>query len=148
MCSRSSGFRDPTNTTNSEHRRSTQMRSNSRQCSNKGGRARMSASDIRATLAVTLVMLAATACGRQDARLEQHKKNLESFGATTKVIAEAWLTGQVSGTYTRTALDQTFYLVEQERATLASTPAMLQDPRGAALSQDAEHLSRLIASII
>jgi hypothetical protein len=64
------------------------------------------------------------------------------------VIAEAWLAGQVSGTYTRTALDQTFYLVEQERATLASTPAMLQDPRGAALSQDAEHLSRLIASII
>ena len=87
-------------------------------------------------------------CSRQDARLEQHKKNFESLGATTKVITEAWLHGDVSGTYTRTALEQTFYLVEQERAALASRPEMLQDGRGAALSQDAERLSRLIASMI
>jgi hypothetical protein len=105
--------------------------------------------DMRAPTAVALVILALGAgCSRQDARLEQHTKNLESLGATTKVVAEAWLAGEVSGTYTRTALDQTFYLVEQERATLASTPAMLQDPRGAALSQNAEQLSRRIASII
>jgi len=87
-------------------------------------------------------------CSRQDARLEQHKKNFQSLGATTKVIAEAWLSGDVSGTYTRTALEQTFYLVEQERARLASKPEMLQDARGAALSQEAEQLSRLIASMI
>jgi hypothetical protein len=87
-------------------------------------------------------------CTRQDTRLEQHKKNLESLGATTKVIADAWLSGDVSGTYARTALDQTFYLVEQERAKLASRPEMLQDARGAALSEDAEQLSRLIAAII
>lgn len=87
-------------------------------------------------------------CSRQDARLDEHRKNLESLGATTKVIAEAWLGGNVSGTYTRTALEQTFYLTEQERTRLASRPEMLQDPRGAALSQEAEQLSRLIASMI
>jgi hypothetical protein len=104
---------------------------------------------MRPALAVSLVIVAlGIGCSRQDERLEQHKKNLESLGATTKVVAEAWLSGHVSGTYTRTALDQTFYLVEQERATLASKPAMLQDARGAALSQDAEQLSRLIASIV
>jgi hypothetical protein len=102
-------------------------------------------------LAIALELAAVvlcTGCSRQDARLEEHKKNFESLGATTKVIAEAWLSGNVSGTYTRTALEQTFFLVEQERAKLASTPEMLQDPRGAALSQDAERLSRLIASMI
>jgi hypothetical protein len=104
---------------------------------------------VRAAFAGTLVIVAfGIGCSRQDARLEQHKKNLESFGATTKVVAEAWLSGHISGTYTRTALDQTFYLVEKERSTLASKPAMLEDPRGAALSQDAEQLSRLIATII
>jgi len=87
-------------------------------------------------------------CSRQDARLEEHKKNFESLGATTKVIGEAWLSGDVSGTYTRTALEQTFYLVEQERTKLASRPEMLQDPRGAALSQEAEQLSRVIASMM
>lgn len=87
-------------------------------------------------------------CSRQDARLDQHRKNLESLGATTKVIAEAWLSGAVSGTYTETALEQTFHLVEQERAKLASRPEVLRDPRGAGLSQDAEQLSRLIASMI
>jgi TnpA family transposase len=103
----------------------------------------------RLTIAVEVTALVfCVGCSRQDARLEQHKKNLESLGATTKVIAEAWLSGNVSGTYTRTALDQTFYLVEQERAKLVSRPEMLQDARGAALSEDAEQLSRLIASII
>lgn len=87
-------------------------------------------------------------CGRQDARLEQHQKKFESLGATTKVIAEAWLHGDVSGTYTSAALEQTFHLVEQERTKLASKPEMLQDARGAALSQQSERLSRLIASMI
>lgn len=93
-------------------------------------------------------ILLCAGCGRHDARVEEHKKNLGSLGATTKAIAEAWLSGDVSGTYARTALEQTFYLVEQERATLASKPEMLQDQRGATLSQQAEQLSRLIASTI
>jgi hypothetical protein len=99
-------------------------------------------------MTAALLTLAIAACSRHDARLEQHKKKLESLGATTKVVSDAWLSGHVSGTYTRTTLDQTFYLVEQERTALASTPAMLHYPRGAALSQDAERLARLIALII
>lgn len=98
-------------------------------------------------LELTAVLLC-LGCSRQDARLDEHKKNFESLAATTKAIGEAWLSGNVSGTYTRTALEQTFYLVEQERARLTSRPEMLQDPRGAALSQDAERLSRVIASMI
>ena len=104
---------------------------------------------MRLTIALELAaVVLCVGCSRQDARLEEHRKNLESLGATTKVIAEAWLSGNVSGTYAHTALEQTFYLVEQERASLASRPEMLQDSRGAAMSQEAEQLSRLIASMI
>ena len=104
---------------------------------------------IRRQVSIFLTVLVLSAgCSRQDAALEQHHKNLESLGTTTSMITEAWLAGDVSGTYTHTALEQTFHLVEQERARLASKPEMLQDPRGAALSQRAESLSRLIASMI
>jgi hypothetical protein len=92
--------------------------------------------------------LTAAACARQDARLEQHKQKFESLGETTAVICEAWLRGDTSGTFTRTALQQTFLLVEQERTVLAASPEALLDPRGAALSQAAERLSRLIAVLI
>jgi hypothetical protein len=85
------------------------------------------------------------ACSRQDERLTQHKEKLESLGSTTAAITTAWLSGRTSRTYTLTALEQTFLLVEQERSTLATSPRMLMDPRGAALSQSAEQLSRLIA---
>jgi hypothetical protein len=91
--------------------------------------------------------LISVGCSRLDSRLQQHKEKLESLGATTAAIGEAWLAGSVSGTYSRTALEQTFLLVEQERATLASSPEALIDPRGAELSQAAERLSRLLAAM-
>jgi len=96
---------------------------------------------------VVVLALTSAACARQDARLEQHKDKFESLGETTAAICEAWLGGDVSGTYTRTALEQTFMLVEQERSALAASPDTLLDPRGAALSQASERLSRLIASL-
>jgi hypothetical protein len=104
-------------------------------------RARFS-SLVSATLIVALA-----GCSRQDERLRQHRKHFESLGATTAAIGEAWLAGSVSGTYTLTALDQTFRLVEQEQTALASKPNTLIDPRGAALSQAAEKLLRLLARL-
>lgn len=100
-----------------------------------------------------LVVIAALAfspsgCGRQDTRLQQHQEALESLASTMTAIGEGWLAGDLSGTYTRTALEQTFRLVEQERASLASSPQSLLDPRGAHLSQAAERLSRLLAMMI
>jgi hypothetical protein len=99
-------------------------------------------------LAIAGVAIAAVACGRQDSRLQQHQETLESLGSTTAAIAEAWLAGSVSGTYTRTALEQTFHLVERERSSLAASPQSLLDPRGAHLSESAERLSRLLAVMI
>jgi len=58
------------------------------------------------------------------------------------------MAGEVSGTYTRTALEQTYYLVERERATLAQSPQLLADPRGARLSDIADQMSRLLAAMI
>jgi hypothetical protein len=97
--------------------------------------------------ALLALALAALGCARQDARLQQQKEKLESLGATTAAIGDAWLSGSVSGTYTRTALQQTLQLVEQERLAVAASPASLRDPRGAQLSQSAEHLSRIIAAL-
>src|SRR4051812_38708568 len=88
------------------------------------------------------------ACARQDARIQQHQEKLESLGSTTAAIGRAWLAGDTSGTFTRTALEQTFLLVEQERSALAGSPQALVDPRGARLSQAAEGLSRLLATTI
>ena len=97
-------------------------------------------------LAAGLVVL--TACTRQDARLQQHKEKFESLGATTRTIAEGWLSGALSETYTHTAFAQTLQLVEQERTALSAAPETLLDPRGATLSQQAEKLSRLLAQLI
>jgi hypothetical protein len=96
-----------------------------------------------ARLCVAIALLS-SGCSRQDTRLQQHREKFESLGATT---AASWLAGSTSGTYALTALEQTFLLVEQQRAALASSPDALLDPRGAQLSQAAESLSRLIAEM-
>ena len=101
-----------------------------------------------AFILVAALSLATGACSRHDSRIQQHKEHFESLGSTTAAIAEAWLSGSASGTYTRTALEQTFLLVEKERTALAKRPEMLLDPRGAHLSEATERLSRLIALLI
>jgi hypothetical protein len=99
-------------------------------------------------IVVAVAMLAVVGCSREDERFQQHREKFESLGSFTAAVAEAWLAGNTAGTYTRTALEQTFLLVEQERSTLASTPEALRDPRGAEMSKAAERLSRLIAAMI
>jgi hypothetical protein len=85
-------------------------------------------------------------CSREDEAIGQHRRSFESLGSTMAAIDEAWLAGDLSGTFTVTALEQTRLLVEKERTALAASPAMLADPRGAKLSQDAERLSRILAA--
>jgi hypothetical protein len=99
----------------------------------------------RWTIVTTLLLCTFSGCSRHEERLRQHADALQSLAATTKAIAEAWLDGSVSGTYTRTAFERTYELIEQERTALAKSPQTLIDPRGAALSQAAERLSRIVA---
>lgn len=100
-----------------------------------------------APVSLLTAALIATACGRHDERLRQHDQKLESLAASATAIGRAWLAGSTSGTYTITALEQTYVLVEKERAALASTPDALVDPHGAELSQSAERLSRVLAAM-
>ena len=97
--------------------------------------------------AIVPIVFAVSVCGcaRLDAQLQQHREKLESLGSTTSAIGEAWLAGSISGTYTRSALEQTLLLVEKERSALGREPQALLDPRGAEMSEAAGRLSRLLA---
>ena len=88
------------------------------------------------------------ACTSQSAQLQQHREKFESLGSSTAAIAEAWLNGSTNETYTSTALQQTFLLVEKERQALAAEPAALADTQGAELSQASEQLERVIADLL
>lgn len=92
--------------------------------------------------------LSSAACGRQDSQIQQRRDALESLGATTHAVVDAWLDGHISGTYTQVALQRTFRLVEQERAALASRPEALIDRRGADLSDAADEFERRLAALL
>jgi hypothetical protein len=55
-------------------------------------------------------------CASQDSEVQKHAEKMESLRATTVAVMDAWLAGYVSGEYTRTTLERTFQLVDQERA--------------------------------
>jgi hypothetical protein len=98
-----------------------------------------------ALMIVTTV--AVTGCSRQDTRIRQLAEDFESLRSTTAGIGDAWLRGDVSGTYAATALDQTFRMLDRQRTELTASPRSLVDPRGAHLSQAGERLARLVAGL-
>lgn len=94
-----------------------------------------------------LAAVFAAACASEQDTIQQQQEKLESLGASTRLVADDWLAGELPTVYTRTALDAMFRQVEQQRAVLAAKPTTLADARGASLSQQAEQLSRLIAQM-
>jgi len=88
-----------------------------------------------------------TACSSPDAEVQKHAQKVASLRATTLAITHAWLHGDVSGTYAEGALEQTFELVQQERAAVAGTPSDLARPRFNAVARDTEAMSRVIAAL-
>jgi hypothetical protein len=98
--------------------------------------------------AVVLTLLVTAACSGPAARMQQHREKFRSLASTSAAIGEAWMSGRVSGTFAVTALEQTFRLIEQERASLASSPESLVEAEGAQLSQSAERHSRLVAQLM
>ena len=99
-------------------------------------------------LLVAVIATTASGCTGQDARLQKQREAFASLRATTARIGEAWLAGDVSGTYTCTAFDQTLRLLDLQRASLTASPEALADARGGHLSQNAERLSRLLALLM
>jgi putative membrane protein len=97
-------------------------------------------------LLATLWLTGASCRSRQDILTEQGKA-LTSLRATTASVADAWLAGSTSTTYTRTALEQTLQLLDLERSELAASPELLADARGAALSQSGDRLARVIGLV-
>jgi hypothetical protein len=102
---------------------------------------------IRAARAGVLASLFLGACASPQDIIQQQREKLASLGASTALVARGWLDGHVSGTYAGTALEALLAQVEQQRAVIAQKPRLLVDPQGAALSQQAEQLSRLLAQM-
>jgi hypothetical protein len=91
-----------------------------------------------------VIVLCAAGCASQPDTIRQQQEKLQSLAASTRLLTDDFLAGQVSQTYARTAFDALCRQVEQQRAVVA-TPALLADARAAALAQQADALSRLLA---
>jgi hypothetical protein len=98
-----------------------------------------------AVLAAATLLL--SACASPQDTISQQDEKLQSLAESAHLIGETWLAGAVTRTYAVTALEAMLLQVEQQRAVLASDPAILVDGRAATLSQQSEALSRLLAQM-
>jgi hypothetical protein len=96
--------------------------------------------------AAAVFALCSVGCASPQATIQQQEEKLESLAASTVLLADDYLAGHLSRTYTRTALDALLRQVEQQRAVLA-TSKMLIDAKAASLSHQADALSRLLAQM-
>jgi hypothetical protein len=101
--------------------------------------------------AAVIVLATATAsasagCASPQDTIQQQQEKLQSLAASAQLLTDDYLAGQVSKTYAATAFDALLLQVEQQRAVVAR-PKMLADAKAAALSQQAEALSRLLAQM-
>jgi hypothetical protein len=86
-------------------------------------------------------------CAAASSDVEKHAEKMASLRASTVAVGESWLAGDVSGTYTRAALEQIFELVDQERAAVAANAEDLARPAAESVARDGEQLQRALASI-
>jgi hypothetical protein len=84
-------------------------------------------------------------CGSTQDLINQQQKALISLSSTVTAVGKAWLEGNVSTTYSRTALETTARLLEKERAEIAASADALADPAVAAMSESQHQLARQIS---
>ena len=91
--------------------------------------------------------LCAGGCRSQQQILTEHRQGIVSLGATVVMAGDAWLSGDVSRTYTRITLERSEDVLAQQRADFSSEMELLATPDGAKLSQSEEDLSRTLAAL-
>ncbi|HTL02094.1 MAG TPA: hypothetical protein VL243_07705 [Vicinamibacterales bacterium] len=95
-----------------------------------------------------MVMVATVGCASRTRLMTETAERVESLRSSAVGIGEAWLHGDVSGTYAKVALEETFRLLDKALIELHSVPPLLADPRGASLSIRAETLCRGVARLM
>lgn len=98
----------------------------------------------------TLLLAAAVGCngcGSAQRALTAQRVGLTSLNETAAMIGAAWLAGNVTSTYARTAIGATEQQLAKQQAELSADLTLLATPDGASLSQSEERLSRILASL-
>jgi hypothetical protein len=100
---------------------------------------------------VLLIFLAGAACAAgcrsNQQMLKAHESAIVSLAATAAMAGDAWLSGDVSQTYTRMTLERSEQLLAQQRDELSSDIELLATDQGAAMSEAEDQLSRTLASL-
>jgi hypothetical protein len=86
-----------------------------------------------------------TGCGSTQSVITEQQKALTSLTSTVRTVCRAWLDGNVSTTYARTALAASATLLEKKRAKIAGSPDAMSDARIASLGNAEQQLAQRIA---